>query len=48
MIPSEEVLDVREPPGKAMGKVAELWRPVEGTDKIMCTARTPPCPDRVP
>ena len=38
MIPKEDVLDVREPPGKAMGKVAELWRPVEGTDKIMCTA----------
>src|SRR5206468_4084490 len=27
-----------EPPGKAMGKVAELWKPVEGTNKIMCTA----------
>ncbi|TLZ80990.1 MAG: AmmeMemoRadiSam system radical SAM enzyme, partial [Methanobacteriota archaeon] len=21
-----------------MGKVAELWKPVEGTNKIMCTA----------
>src|ERR1700704_2568780 len=38
MIPESEDLDVREPPGKAMGKVAELWRPVEGTNKIMCTA----------
>jgi len=38
MISEKEVLDVREPPGKAMGKVAELWRPVEGTSKIMCTA----------
>ena len=38
MISESEVLDVREPPGKAMGKVAELWRPVEGTNKIMCTA----------
>src|SRR5467141_629985 len=38
MIPESEVLDVREPPGKAMGKVAELWKPVEGTNKIMCTA----------
>src|SRR5207249_8536801 len=38
MISEPEVLDVREPPGKAMGKVAELWRPVEGTNKIMCTA----------
>jgi len=38
MISEPEILDVREPPGKAMGKVAELWRPVEGTNKIMCTA----------
>ena len=38
MISEQEVLDVREPPGKAMGKVAELWKPVEGTNKIMCTA----------
>ena len=38
MIPVEEVTSVREPPGKAMGKVAELWKPVPGTDKIMCTA----------
>ena len=33
-----EPLDVREPPGHATGKVAELWRPVEGTNKIVCTA----------
>ena len=38
MISEREVLDVREPPGRAMGKVAELWKPVEGTNKIMCTA----------
>ncbi len=38
MIAEQEILDVREPPGKAMGKVAELWRPVTGTNKIMCTA----------
>src|SRR5437899_5235554 len=38
MISEPEILDVREPPGKAMGKVAELWKPVEGTSKIMCTA----------
>src|SRR2546421_2582934 len=38
MITEKEVLDVREPPGRAMGKVAELWKPVEGTNKIMCTA----------
>src|SRR5438445_3103056 len=38
MISEKEVLDVREPPGKAVGKLAELWKPVEGTDKIMCTA----------
>src|SRR5439155_1609900 len=29
MISEPVILDVREPPGKAMGKVAELWRPVE-------------------
>src|SRR2546426_1423525 len=33
-----EPVDVREPPGHATGKVAELWRPVEGTNKIVCTA----------
>ena len=38
MIPPDEVLDVRQPPGQPMGKVAELWHPVEGTNKIMCTA----------
>ena len=38
MIPADEVVDVRQPPGQAMGKVAELWKPVEGTNKIMCTA----------
>src|SRR5213594_2852315 len=38
MISEPEILDVREPPGKATGKVAELWKPVEGTNKIMCTA----------
>jgi len=38
MISEPEILDVREPPGKAMGKVAELWKPVAGTNKIMCTA----------
>ena len=38
MIPPEDVVDVRQPPGQAMGKVAELWKPVEGTNKIMCTA----------
>src|SRR2546428_1518640 len=31
-------LDVREPPGHATGKVGELWKPVEGTNKIVCTA----------
>src|SRR5437867_7014127 len=31
-------VDVREPPGHATGKVGELWRPVEGTNKIVCTA----------
>ncbi len=38
MIPPEDVVDVRQPPGQAMGKVAELWKPVPGTNKIMCTA----------
>lgn len=38
MISEKEVLDVREPPGQAMGKVAELWKPLEGTNKIVCTA----------
>ncbi len=38
MIPEGDVVDVRQPPGQATGKVAELWRPVEGTNKIMCTA----------
>src|SRR5207245_3265268 len=38
MISEPEILEVREPPGKATGKVAELWKPVEGTNKIMCTA----------
>jgi len=33
MISEKEVLDVREPPGRAMGKVAELWKPVEGTNR---------------
>jgi len=32
-----EPLDVREPPGRAMGKVADLWRPLE-SGKVMCTA----------
>ena len=32
-----EPLDVREPPGRAVGKVAELWKPLD-TGKIMCTA----------
>ncbi len=38
MISPEDVVDVRQPPGQAMGKVAELWKPVPGTNKIMCTA----------
>ncbi len=38
MIPPEDVVDVRQPPGQAMGKVAELWKPLKGTNKIMCTA----------
>jgi pyruvate formate lyase activating enzyme len=33
-----EPQDVREPPGHSTGKVGELWRPVEGTNKIVCTA----------
>src|SRR5438093_5783849 len=33
-----EPVDVREPPGHARGKIAELWKPVEGTNKIVCTA----------
>ncbi len=33
-----EPVDVREPPGHATGKVGELWKPVEGTNKIVCTA----------
>ena len=32
-----EPLDVREPPGQAMGKIAELARPLE-SGKIVCTA----------
>jgi pyruvate formate lyase activating enzyme len=38
MIPAGDVVDVRQPPGQPTGKVAELWKPVEGTNKIMCTA----------
>src|SRR3990172_1819909 len=38
MISGQEVRDVREPPGRAVGKVVELWKPVPGTNKIMCTA----------
>jgi len=33
----EEPLDVREAPGHAMGKVAELWRPTE-SGRVVCTA----------
>ena len=33
----EEPLDVREAPGRAMGKVAELWKPTE-SGRIVCTA----------
>ena len=33
----QEPLDVREPPGHAMGKVAELWKPTE-SGRIVCTA----------
>ena len=36
MLSPEEPLDVREPPGRAMGKVAELWRPEGG--RVVCTA----------
>src|SRR2546426_769170 len=32
MISEPEILDVREPPGKAMGKVAGLWKKVEGIE----------------
>jgi len=32
-----EPLDVREPPGRAMGKVADLWKRLD-TGKVMCTA----------
>ncbi len=38
MIPADEVADVRQPPGQPVGKVAELWKPVEGSNKITCTA----------
>lgn len=38
MISEQETQDVREPPGRALGKVAELWKPLEGTNKIVCTA----------
>src|SRR3990170_868525 len=38
MIPPEDIVDVRAPPGQATGKVAELWKPVEGSNKIVCTA----------
>jgi len=38
MISEGELQDIRERPGKPMGKVAELWTPVAGTNKIMCTA----------
>jgi len=38
MISEQEIESVREPPGRPMGKVAELWKPVEGTNKIVCTA----------
>src|SRR3990170_5160808 len=33
----QEPLDVREAPGRAMGKVAELWRPTE-SGRVVCTA----------
>src|SRR2546426_2793759 len=33
----QEPLDVREAPGRAMGKVAELWKPTE-SGRIVCTA----------
>ncbi len=38
MISEGELQDIRERPGKPMGRVAELWTPVAGTNKIMCTA----------
>ena len=38
MIPPEDIVDVRQPPGQPMGKIAELWKPVAGTNKVMCTA----------
>ena len=38
MIAPEDVVDVRQPPGQAMGKIAELWKPVARTNKVMCTA----------
>ncbi len=38
MISERDLADVREPPGRAMGKVVDLWKPVEGTKKILCTA----------
>ena len=37
MLSHEEPLDVREPPGRAMGKVAELWKPTD-SGRIVCTA----------
>ncbi len=37
MLAREEPLDIREPPGRAMGKVAELWKPTE-SGRIVCTA----------
>ena len=36
MLSPQEPLDIREPPGRAMGKVAELWRPEGG--RVVCTA----------
>ena len=38
MIPESEIREVREPPNRAIGKVAELWKPIEGSNKIVCTA----------
>ncbi len=38
MIPPEKVVDIRQPPGKPLGKVAELWTSVRGSNKITCTA----------
>ena len=37
VLPPGEPLDVREAPGHAMGKVAELWKPTE-SGRIVCTA----------